>query len=97
MKQPLPYKRIIFVCLNDRPDGACCNVRGSQIKEDLKSYVKSRDLKGVVRISGSGCMDQCALGPNIMIFPDNIWYHDVTANELEDIKRLYIDPLVKNQ
>ena len=93
MKQPVPYKRILFVCVNQRADGSCCSASGEKVRDELKAYAKSKGLKGIVRVSKSGCLDQCALGPNVMIFPDNIWYSHVGERELEEIKRLYIDPL----
>jgi len=96
MKQPVPYKRIIFVCVNQRADGACCSEGGEKVREELKTYAKSKGLKGIVRVSKSGCLDQCALGPNVMIFPDNIWYSRVGEHELKEIKQLYIDPLAKS-
>ena len=95
MKQPVPYKRILFVCVNQRADGACCSEGGQRVREELKAYAKLKGLKGIVRVSQSGCLDQCALGPNVMIFPDNIWYSHVGERELEEIKRLYIDPLTQ--
>jgi len=38
-------------------------------------------------------MDKCEIGPNIMIFPENIWYHNASADDIAEIKREYIDPL----
>ena len=94
MKRPLPYKRILFVCINNRPDGEkSCSQAGEEVRETLKAYVKTKNLKGIVRVSTSGCMDLCAKGPNVMIFPDNIWYSGVGEKEIQEIKTLYIDPL----
>jgi len=66
---------------------------GQKIREELKAYAKEKNLKGIVRVSASQCMDKCAIGPNIMIFPDNVWYTKATAEDIEEIKRTYIDPL----
>jgi len=95
MKQDLPYQRIIFVCINEREVGKCCSQegKGQDIRAGLKEYVKQKGLKGKVRISASGCMDKCAQGPNLMIFPDNVWYKQVRSEDLEEIKRIYIDSL----
>jgi len=83
-KPPFPYQKIIFVCTNIRAVGAvCCSGGGSEpIREALKRYVKENKLQGKVRVSQSGCMDLCSQGPNVMIFPDGIWYKDV---HLEDV------------
>ena len=85
----LPYEKILFVCTNVREPGGrvCCAARGgSEIRDRLKALVKARGLKGRVRVSKSGCMDQCEIGPNIMVFPDNVWYRRVRA---EDVDRIF--------
>ena len=94
-KNRLPYKRILFVCTNRREGGAvCCSRGGSEsLRETLKRYVKENHLVGKVRISQSGCMDLCAQGPNIMIFPDNIWVKNVRSEDLPALIQHYLDPL----
>jgi (2Fe-2S) ferredoxin len=87
-KQPVPYQKIVFVCINERPpDGPpCCCGRGSVgIHASLKARVKALGLGRVIRVSKSGCLNQCALGPNIMVFPDNVWYSGVTEEDLDAI------------
>ncbi|MBI4430140.1 MAG: (2Fe-2S) ferredoxin domain-containing protein [Candidatus Omnitrophica bacterium] len=86
LKQNLLYKKIIFVCVNQREEGACCGPSGGrEIREQLKQLVYEKGLKGVVRVSQSGCMDVCAKGPNVMVFPDNIWYRGVTVADVPKI------------
>ena len=94
-KNRIPYQRIVFICTNRREGGAvCCSRGGSEpIREALKRYVKENGLVGKVRISQSGCMDLCAQGPNIMIFPDNIWIKNVQLDDLPILIQRYLDPL----
>ncbi len=85
-KENLPFKKYIFVCVNERDEGACCGLAGgAQIREQLKQLIKDKGLKGTVRVSQSGCMDQCVKGPNVMVFPDNIWYAGVTTADIPRI------------
>ena len=83
----VPYKKIIFVCVNERTSGeACCSARNSTlIAESLKARVKALGLGREVRVSKSGCQDVCAKGPNVMVFPDYVWYHEVTHADVERI------------
>ena len=82
-KPSFPYQKIIFVCTNWRQDGACCSKRSSgAVLDALKRYVKENGLKGKVRVSQSGCMDLCSQGPNVMIFPDGLWYKDVQMKDV---------------
>jgi len=84
----LPFQRIVFVCINERPPGerACCAHGGSvDLHARLKDMVKQRGLKRYVRVSKSGCMDRCEDGPNVMIFPDNVWFSNVGEGDLPAI------------
>lgn len=88
----VPYQKILFVCINKRePNQTCCSHRGSEsLAASLKARIKELGLSRVVRVSKSGCQDLCAKGPNVMVFPDYIWYHGVTP---EDIERIVQDTL----
>jgi len=87
-KRVQPHKRIVFVCTNQREPGerVCCGGRcGGELRDRLKAMVKERGLRGRIRVSQSGCLDRCEDGPNIMLFPDNVWYAGVSPEDLETI------------
>ena len=86
-QHPIPYQKIIFVCINQRePHEPCCAHRESAaIAASLKARVKALGLSRLVRVSKSGCQDLCAKGPNVMVFPDARWYHGVTHADVEHI------------
>ena len=90
----VPYQKIVFVCVNERkPEEVCCSHRESAvIAETLKARVNALGLSKAVRVSKSGCQDVCAKGPNVMVFPDYIWYHAVTRADVERI----VQDLAKN-
>ena len=83
----VPYQKILFVCINTRePDEVCCSHRESEmIAAALKERIKALGLSRLVRVSKSGCQDVCAKGPNVMVFPDYLWYHGVTLADVERI------------
>lgn len=82
----VPYSKTVFICTNVRTDGriACANPGrgGKELCEALKEEVKRRGLKGTVRVARSGCLDLCAQGPNLFIYPDGEWYGGA---RLEDV------------
>jgi (2Fe-2S) ferredoxin len=89
-----PYERHVFVCENRRPDGdprGCCSAKGAgAIRERLKVLAKDAGLRGRVRINGAGCLDQCAHGPTIVVYPEGIWYGVVTAEDVDEIFRSHV-------
>ncbi len=92
----VPYQRIIFVCTNSRESGekSCSNFgEGERLREELKRRVKEAGLKGKVRVSSSKCMDLCSKGPNVMIFPDNVWLSAVSEADLDRVMEAYVLPL----
>jgi len=90
-----PFTHHIFVCCNRRsaehPRG-CCDPDGSeQLRNLFKSEVKKRGLSPLVRANKAGCLDQCELGPTVVIYPQAIWYGKVTA---ADVPRIIDETIV---
>jgi (2Fe-2S) ferredoxin len=86
---PAPfYDAHVFVCTNDRGEGAkrpSCARHGS---EALRDYMKKQTRAAVgrqVRINASGCLDRCELGCTLVIYPEGVWYHYDTKADLDEI------------
>ncbi len=85
---PPPYARHLFVCTNRRPDGSpkgCC---ASKDSEALRlAFKKELDAQGVsgVRANAAGCLDACEVGPAVVVYPDNVWYQQVSAADVKEI------------
>ncbi len=97
LKQPAPYKRIIFVCTNKKEDSSkpCCGGRkGEEIAGKLKQLVREKNLKDIVRVSKTGCMGKCEQGPNIMVYPEGIWYSNVKEEDLPFLFDELLKPFV---
>ncbi len=92
IKRQQPYIRQLFICINNRHgESPSCGYRGSEeIVEELKKVVKELNLKGKIRVAKSGCLDLCAFGPNMMIWPDGIWYMKVTKENIPEIIETYL-------
>jgi (2Fe-2S) ferredoxin len=82
-----PYIRQIFMCINNRHgESPSCGHSGSEeIVEELRKVTKELKLKGKIRVAKSGCLDLCAFGPNLMIWPEGIWYMKVTKEDVPEI------------
>ncbi len=83
------YLRHVFVCINERPKGhpkGCCLEKGAaEIRDTLKSEINSRGLAGVVRVNNAGCLDACAFGVALVIYPDGLWYGGVRKEDIHEI------------
>jgi (2Fe-2S) ferredoxin len=82
------FKAHIFCCTNERPAGSergCCKEKGSL---KLLSYMKGR-LKEMgisdMRVNSSGCLDMCEQGPALVIYPEGVWYHYESQQDVDDI------------
>ncbi len=83
-------KRILFVCVNRRPDGTpkgSCAARGAvELHAKLKALLKQRGLAETeVRACTSSCLDTCWAGPTIAVEPDHYYYGRVREADIEDI------------
>ena len=88
----------MFVCVNQKvPGKMCCANAGAESTVDyLKTQLCARGLhgEGLVRVSQSGCLGRCRLGPCIVIYPEGVWY---TYRSTEDIDEIIGQHLVLGQ
>ena len=79
----------VFVCCNQRAPGhsrGCCNPDGSEtLRNRFKDEFRRRGLTPQVRANRAGCLDQCELGPTVVVYPQEIWYGGVTPNDVPRI------------
>jgi (2Fe-2S) ferredoxin len=79
----------IFVCGNVREPGhkrGCCDPDGREaLRGAFKKELKAAGLGLLVRANHAGCLDQCEHGPNLVIYPQGVWYGHV---QIEDVPRI---------
>jgi (2Fe-2S) ferredoxin len=91
---PAPfYEAQVFVCTNDRGEGAkrpSCARRGSEkLRDYMKAQARAAGLKNV-RINAAGCLDRCELGCDLVIYPEGVWYHYDTREDLDEIIEVHL-------
>ncbi len=86
----MPYYQFqLFFCNNLRASGKrCCAVVGAN---ELRDYAKKR-LKqlglheaGKCRANTCSCLDRCDEGPVLVIYPEGVWYHYDSAQDIDEI------------
>mgnify|MGYP002002521169 FL=1 len=87
------YRSHIFCCVNKRADGharGCCERHGaSKLRAHLKARVKTRGIENV-RVNAAQCLDRCALGPALVIYPEGVWYTYRTTEDLDEILERHV-------
>ena len=55
--------------------------------DHMKARIKKLGLSGELkaRINRSGCLDRCAEGPLLVIYPQAIWYTFVDNDDIDEI------------
>ena len=88
------FKHHVFFCCNQRGEGeTCCNNAGAMAAQ---TYAKDRigelRLKGVgkVRINKAGCLDRCAEGPSVVIYPEGVWYTVKSEADVKEIMECHV-------
>lgn len=79
----------VFVCGNqrncDHPRGCCDPDGNNALRSSLKAAAKEKGLGPLVRINSAGCLEQCELGPAMVIYPQGIWYGNVQKTDIPRI------------
>lgn len=83
------FEKHIFICENKRdPSDArgCCSQKGSiEVRDLFKKRLKELGLHKKMRANGTGCLDACAHGPSVVVYPEQIWYGGVKVENVEEI------------
>jgi (2Fe-2S) ferredoxin len=79
----------VFICTNRRapgdPKGDCASKGAEDVRESFKRLLHEKGLKGRMRANAAGCLDQCARGVTVVVYPEQIWYGCVTAADVPEI------------
>ncbi len=83
------FKYHVFFCVNQRESGReCCARFGAlAMRQYTKKRIKELGLSGNggVRINTAGCLDRCALGPVLVIYPEATWYTYIDKEDIDEI------------
>jgi (2Fe-2S) ferredoxin len=92
----MKYEKHLFVCTNERADKSrkCCgSEHGLMLVAEFKRQIKDRGLSGRIRAQRAGCFDTCEFGPAVVVYPEGIFYGNVSIEDVEEIVEKH---LVKN-
>ncbi len=82
------------MCVNQRDDErpSCGRCGSAGLREYMKAQIKALGLQGPgqVRINQSGCLDRCAEGPVMVIYPEETWYSYIDREDIDEIIRVHL-------
>lgn len=84
-----PFRYHVYVCTQEKPGGApCCSASGSvAVLEKLRATVARAGLDGDVQVTTCGSLGLCERGPNMVVYPEGVWYSRVQVEDVDEIVR----------
>lgn len=78
----------ILVCSSSRvagePNGACTRRAAAGLVQYLMEGVEERDIADTL-VSNTGCLQMCADGPVVIVYPEGWWYGKVDEDICDEI------------
>lgn len=85
----------IFVCtscrVNGQQKGMCFAKESVDVVQLFMEEIDSRELSSEVMITNTGCFGICDKGPVVVVYPEGIWYGNVTPEDVETIVEQHIE------
>lgn len=87
-----PIERHVFVC-----NGKSCTAVGSpEVKAAFEKELQERELRygkaskgrnpqGKILLTDCGSIGFCSIGTAVMVYPEGVWYAQVTAADVKEI------------
>jgi (2Fe-2S) ferredoxin/ubiquitin len=82
------YIQHILVCTDSKSKQ--CKKGGPEVLKAFEKGIKARKLGRQVIVSEISHVGGCSLGPNVLIYPEGIWYGQVTPDDVDEIIDDYI-------
>jgi (2Fe-2S) ferredoxin len=80
-----PIAKHVLVCAN-----ADCADRGSlAVVDEIRRRVKHAGRRDI-RVTRTSCMGRCGEGPTLVVYPDGIWYRNVTAGDAGELVKEHL-------
>jgi len=92
-----PIKRHVFVC-NGK---SCSQVGSAEVKAEFERILQSKGLRqgkeskgrnpdGEVVLTDCSSVGFCSIGTAVLVYPDGVWYGQVTADDVPEIIEQHI-------
>ena len=93
-----PVKRHVFVC-NGK---SCSQVGSAEVKAEFERILEAKGLRqgkeskgrnpmGEVVLTDCGSVGFCSIGVAVLVYPEGVWYGQVTAEDVPEIIEQHLE------
>lgn len=83
----MKFKKHVFICTNQKeaPKKSCGTEHGLALVEAFKQELTKHGLQKDIRAQRAGCLDTCAFGPSVVVYPEGTYYGKVQVADVAEI------------
>lgn len=91
-----PFRFHIYFCTQKKPEDApsCLGLGAKEALDALRKELEKAGVSEDVQITTCGCLGLCGKGPNMVVYPEGIWY---TGLNPERIVKIVKDHILNNR
>ncbi len=84
-----PFRHHVYACDQKKPEGApSCHANGSAtVIAALRRELVRQGLVDEVQVTTCGSLGLCGRGPNMVVYPEGVWYSGVGTDDVSEIVR----------
>ncbi len=84
-----PFRYHVYACQQEKPGNApCCSARGSAaVLDALRKELAAQGLNDTVQVTTCGSLGMCERGPNMVVYPEGVWYAGVQVADVPELVR----------
>ena len=82
-----PFRYHVYFCNQKKPEGApSCPAAGAiETLAAFRQHLVEKDLTEQVQVTTCGCLGICQKGPNMVVYPDGVWYSGLNPENIKQI------------
>ncbi len=84
-----PFRCHVYMCNQVKPEGVPgCAANGSEaVIEAMRKEIGKQGLDAEVQVTTCGSLGLCDRGPNMVVYPEGVWYSGVHVEDVPEIVR----------
>lgn len=85
----------VFICSSSRitgqQKGYCFSKDSVSIIQKFMEEIEEREMGGDILVTNTGCLGICSKGPIVIVYPDGVWYKEVTVDDVTEIVEEHLE------